>query len=203
MRFREIGIKIKEHLGVFRAHFQKPLLCSDCFKDRGLTLEAQKIGRPSDAVCPNCRSRTGAKLFESTIPELARIFFIHGSFIKTEFGGASPLRFGKGDVEFAPWLEPDVRLLKEKCEISLRHYGPPTWRVGEVGPLKKLRDTTTREAAAADVVRRFPRRTFEAGETFYRLRKATRGRFRTSLPGGFGHQPPASLTGREVLTGLG
>jgi hypothetical protein len=171
MRIRDFAARLKQWSEPLRNRFQRALLCSDCFRDRGLRIEAAKIGKSSRARCPNCDSRTGVKLNESAIIDLARTFFIYGSFIKTEFGGTSPLRFGNGDVKFPDWLEPDVRLLKEKYEISLRHYGPPTWRIGEVEPLELLRNATTRQAAAKNVVQRFPRRTFEVGETFYRLRK--------------------------------
>ena len=34
-------------------------------------------------------------------------------------------------------------------------------------------------------------------------RVRSRGRICSPFPGGFGHQPPASVAGREVLTGLG
>ena len=148
------------------------LLCSDCFSDRGLAVEAQKIGRVSESKCPNCGSLKGAKLSEEDVFELARQFFIYGSFLKTDYGGASVLQFGEGiAVEFPTWLEPDVALLRSKCGLAFRLHGPRTWRIGEVIPLERLKDESTRQAAAEDVIARFPRRPLSAGETFYRLRK--------------------------------
>lgn len=171
MRLQQVRDSLRQNWLQLRSRYQKPLLCSECFRDRGLVIEASKVGRSSRAICPNCGSRAGAKLNEAAVIELARNFFIYGSFVRTEYGGASPLRFGEGGVKFPDWLEPDARLLKNKYGISLRHYGPPTWRIGEVEPLELLRNQPTRKTAAEDVIRRFPRLTLASGETFYRLRK--------------------------------
>jgi hypothetical protein len=160
----------------FRQRLQGPLLCSDCFTDRGLAVEAQKLGKPSTRICPQCNSRTGVKLDRASLASLAQNFFVHGSFTRTEFGGASRLRLREGGfsddvVRFPAWLDRDARLIEEKLGIAIFYYGPPTWRVGEIEPLHDLEAKETREAAAQDVVGRFPRRDLAAGETFYRLRK--------------------------------
>jgi len=148
------------------------LLCSDCFKDHGLRIEARKIGEVSAERCSNCGSLEGAKLSEEAVIELTRRFFVYGSFLKTKYGGASLLRFGgRTKVKFPNWLEPDVFLLKNKCGIEFGLRGPGTWRIGEVIPLERLKNKSTRQTAAEDIVKRFPKRLLATGETFYRLRK--------------------------------
>lgn len=41
---------------------EKPILCSDCFKDYGLKKMAERIGTRGNYLCPNCGSETGAVL---------------------------------------------------------------------------------------------------------------------------------------------
>lgn len=55
----------------------KFLLCSDCFQDVGLKLEAQRVGRwrrPKKS-CPNCGTRDGCTLDSNALHELQRQFF--------------------------------------------------------------------------------------------------------------------------------
>ena len=147
--------------------FRRPILCSFCFKDSGLALEASKIGRASPSKCPHCKARGGAKLNPEEVEQLMRIFFIYGSYLKTEFGGATLLKFGDGEVRFPHWLEEDVRLLEDQTGSSFRYNGPRTYLIGEVYPLDELKSEETRERAAESVVKRFPRRSIGKGETFY------------------------------------
>jgi len=50
------------------------VLCSDCFQDPGLRIDAQGFGADTDGTCPVCRSDTGKKLgllpafFDARIP---------------------------------------------------------------------------------------------------------------------------------------
>jgi len=111
------------------------------------------------------------KLNLAALDSLERSFFIYGSYQKSEFGGATILKFGDGNVAFPAWLKADVSLLKEQTETAFRYNGPRTYLIGEVYPLVNLRDANTQDAAADEVVRQFPHRTLVTGETFYRLRK--------------------------------
>jgi hypothetical protein len=62
-----------EKLRSLRYRIQGPLLCSDCFADHGLALEARKLGQLSQRKCPNCNSRAGAKLGQETLQDLAHL----------------------------------------------------------------------------------------------------------------------------------
>ena len=44
------------------------------------------------------------------------------------------------EVGFPDWLQADARLIEEKLGMAIDYYGPPTWRVGEIEPLKALED---------------------------------------------------------------
>ena len=120
------------------------LVCSDCFADRGLALEARKLGQISKRKCRHCNSEMGAKLDRATLDDVAENFFVRGSFVRTEFGGATVLRFGAWgqdshrEVRFPTWLDTDARLIENSLGIGFRYYGPPTWRLGEVEPLESL-----------------------------------------------------------------
>ena len=167
---------LSERFQQFMDNVRGPELCSECFSDRGLALEAEKIGRKSDSRCPQCKSRSGAKLSKTAIYELATKFFRHGTFVKTEFGGAPRLRLinqgrNRSQVRFPDWLKSDARLIESKLGMSISHYGPAIWRVGESDALARLRETETQVGTARDAIEHFPHRQFVAGETFYRLRK--------------------------------
>ena len=50
-------------------------LCSDCFKDNGLRLEAKRIGKEHTNLCPNCGSSSGYTLDNDCLHELQIQFF--------------------------------------------------------------------------------------------------------------------------------
>jgi len=175
-RFQTLKFRLRENLHSLRTKFEAPVLCSDCFTDRGLQIEAKKLGAPSGRACKHCGSVSGHKLSRTAVEQLAQNFFTYGSFMKSEYGGASVLHLAGWDsnhraVRFPNWLDRDAALIESTIELGLRYYGPATWRLGEVEPLEALRETTTRSMAAVDVVKRFPRRTLVTDTTFYRLRR--------------------------------
>lgn len=153
-----------------------PIVCSKCFLDQGLRLEAENIGSSSRQKCPNCGSNDGFKLSYRNAEDLFHSFFYDGTFFRADFGGASrlaanPHRYGERDVEFPTWLEADVRLLEDKLKIGLFHYGPPLWRIGEIEPLSNLRDSDTRLRYSHEFIKKFPAKQLTKGDLFYRIRK--------------------------------
>jgi hypothetical protein len=173
VQFEMLKFRLRESL---RTKLEGPLLCSDCFTDQGLQIEARRLGASSGRACRNCGSVSGRKLNRPAVEQLAQNFFIDGSFVRSEYGGSRVLQLtswepNRREVRFPSWLDRDAALIESTIELGLRYYGPATWRLGEVEPLEALRDDSTRFQAAADVVKRFPRRTLAANTTFYRLRK--------------------------------
>ncbi|WP_312244696.1 RES family NAD+ phosphorylase [Stutzerimonas nitrititolerans] len=157
------------------ANDNQPLLCSDCFADEGLRIDALKHGLEQQGDCPNCRSQQGRKLTKEEIAGLAWRFFVSGTTIRCEYGGAPAVQFneyhyGKSDITPSPWLKNDIKLIEDAVGIGFFHYGPRLWMVGEVEPLKALQDPVTRGKAIDRVLQEYPDITLAKGKKFYRLR---------------------------------
>jgi hypothetical protein len=65
-------------------------LCSNCFRDQGLKLDAEHFGEADDSVCPNCKATTGRKLSKDAIAALAHRFFVWGTVLRCDYGVAPP-----------------------------------------------------------------------------------------------------------------
>jgi len=101
----------------------KILLCSDCFKDEGLKLDSFQIGIDDNTECPNCKSSNGKKLSILIILLLCRRYFSHGTFTKTEYGGAPLIEFNeqhykKSNIDVSSWLIDDIKLLEETAKVG-------------------------------------------------------------------------------------
>ncbi|HDZ45500.1 hypothetical protein LCGC14_0194300 [marine sediment metagenome] len=108
------------------------LLCSDCFEDEGLRIDAYKIGLESSEECPKCKSKGGQKLTKELIRGLAWRFFVSGTTIRCEYGAAPVVQtnehhYGKSDIRPSLWLESDVKLIEGAAKIGFFHYGPRLW----------------------------------------------------------------------------
>ena len=151
------------------------ILCSECFEDQGLRINAFKLGVESSNACPNCGNFHGRKLTKQKTKKLAWIFFVLGTTSRFEFGAAPALQmnefhFGKSDIEVSEWLKSDVKLLENKLEIGFFHYGPRLWMLGEVEPLKELQCKNNRSKVINRIINEYPEITLRPGDLFYRLR---------------------------------
>jgi hypothetical protein len=151
------------------------LLCSDCFKDEGLRLDSSEHGLEQGGACPQCHSLEGRKLTKKAIENLAWRFFVSGTTIRTEYGGAPVIQwneahYGKSNISPSPWLKNDIKLIEEAVRIGFFHYGPRLWMIGEVEPLKALIDTATRPTIIARILNEYPEKIFAKDFSFYRLR---------------------------------
>jgi hypothetical protein len=180
------------------------LLCSDCFVDEGLRVDAHKHGLDEDGECPQCKSLTGKKLTRDHIQNLAWRFFVRGTTVRGDYGGAPVIQFneyhyGKSEISPSPWLKEDIKLIEEAAKIGFFHYGPRLWMVGEVEPLKDLGDPAKRSQVIARVLKEYPHRTLAKDSAFYRLRIAPR------LPADPGEydSPPTAMTGKGRLDSVG
>src|SRR5438105_3775479 len=98
------------------------LLCSACFKDEGLRLNAAKIGMENDQPCPNCGSPDGRKLTKELTRQLCYEFFVRGTIMKFPYGGfalvqMNEYRYQNSDIVVSPWLQDDVPLLEKAAEV--------------------------------------------------------------------------------------
>lgn len=154
-----------------------PLLCSECFRDEGLRLDARSIGLSDASVCPNCGAAVGAKLDEKRLSTLAYRFFVWGSLLRCEYGAAPLIQFNefqRTSITVPQWLESDLRLISDKLRVGFFHYGPRLWMVGEVEPLKALQDDIARTPVIDRILSEYPGRILRGDETFYRIRKSPR-----------------------------
>lgn len=152
-----------------------PILCSKCFVDEGLRIDAHKIGVEQEGKCPNCKKSDGHKLTKSQVEQIAWRFFVSGTTFRTKYGGAPIIQcnehhFGKSDISPSPWLKDDIKLIENITRLGFFHYGPRLWMVGEVEPLKDLQDPTKRSQIIARVLAEYPEKTIPKGTAFYRLR---------------------------------
>lgn len=153
----------------------QPLLCSNCFADEGLRIDALKHGLEQLGDCPNCRSPAGRKLTKKVIEDIAWRFFVGGTTTRCEYGGAPAVQFneyhyGKSSISPSQWLKNDIKLIEDAVGIGFFHYGPRLCMIGEVEPLKDLQDPVTRPQIIDRVLREYPERTLSRGTKLYRLR---------------------------------
>jgi len=150
-------------------------LCSDCFQDPGLRMDAERVGIESDAPCPVCGSVTGRKLDKQRIASVATSFFVWGTMSRSEYGAAPVVQFNehqKTSIDAPSWLEPDLRRIEKATGFGFFLYGPRLWMVGGVEPLEALQDPAQREPVIRRIVAEHPAGTLAAGEVFYRIRKS-------------------------------
>ena len=151
------------------------LACSRCFTDRGLQLDAEQIGVADTAVCPNCGSTSGLKLPEAGLQALAYRFFVWGSLVRFKYGAAPLVQFNehqKTSISVSSWLQRDLEQIGSLLGVGFFHYGPHFWMFGEVEPLKALQRKMSRPSIVERIIREYPTRSVNPGESFYRIRKA-------------------------------
>lgn len=150
------------------------VLCSDCFHDQGLKLDATRIGVKDTMPCPNCSSISGAKLSREATQALAYCFFVRGTIQRVDYGGAPVVQMNehqRDGIDAPPWLEPDVRLIQETAGIGFFHYGPRDWMLGHIEPLQALQAAATRAPVIERIIRDYADVDFTADQLFYRLRR--------------------------------
>jgi hypothetical protein len=138
-------------------------------------VEAQRIGKKNDADCLHCKSRTGFKLTIEDINALAFQYFVQGSYLKTDYGGAHRVQFndhwyGERQVRFLPDLTKDAHLIEDTCKIGFFYYGPSMWHVGGNTPLENLLNPTTRPETVAKIVSSFKRVNIDEETRLFRIR---------------------------------
>lgn len=180
------------------------LLCSDCFADEGLRIDAFKRGLEEDGDCPNCKSPNGRKLTKEHVEALAWRFFVSGTTIRGDYGGVPHIQFneghfGKRDISPSPWLKGDIKIIEQAAKIGFFRYEPRLWMVGEVEPLKDLIDPAKRSRVISRILKEYPERTLAKDSAFYRIRVAPR---EPAAPGEY-DSPPIEMAGKGRLDSVG
>ena len=151
------------------------VLCSNCFSDQGLRIDAERIGEARDSDCPNCGARSGRKLTGDRVGELAQGFFVWGTLHKCDYGAAPIVQFNehqKTSISISRWFEKDIELIGNTLGVGFFYYGPRLWMVGEVEPLRALQEEQSREAIIHRIVQEYPSVLLDENCVFYRIRKA-------------------------------
>ena len=177
---------------------QSPIVCSECFRDEGLRLNAQQLGVTDSNPCPNCGAIKGHKLNSDLLLTLVHRFFVWGSLRRYNYGAAPLIQFNEHQttsITVPHWLEADIRLIERTIDVGFFHYGPRLWMVGEIEPLKALQDPVSRPAIIENILQAYPSTTLQPEDTFYRLRKAPNS---PEEPGEY-DSPPSRIAGDERL----
>jgi hypothetical protein len=175
------------------------VLCSHCFKNEGLRLNAEKFEPTSTDLsgsvrCPNCGSSDGKKLSRQQAEITAHSFFVWGSLKRATYGAAPRIQMNtqqEGDIRASADLEGDMALIRKVLNLRLFHYGPRLWMLGHITPLQEMQDKNGRSAVIDRILRQYPERLFPAGRKFYRLRKNPSSE---ELPDEY-DAPPVSFSG--------
>ncbi len=177
-------------------------VCSGCFRDEGLRLDAQRIGIADSTACSNCGAITGRKLDADRLAALAHRFFVWGSLLRCDYGAAPLIQFNQHQqtsITVPSWLEPDMRLIERTLGVGFFHYGPRLWMIGEVEPLKALGDPASSPAIIERILHEYPGLIMRSEDTFYRVRKAPSS---PDQPHEY-DSPPVTLAGNGRLDSLG
>jgi hypothetical protein len=153
---------------------QKHLICSECFNDEGLRIDARQIGVLNKKACRNCNKKNGSKLTARLIENLAYRYFVKGTSWKVDYGAAPLIEFNKHQktsIDFKEPLKSDVVLIENNIHIGFFEYGPRLWMLGQIEPLKKLQTKKYRKEIIHRVVHEYPSLILTSEAKFYRLRK--------------------------------
>lgn len=151
------------------------VLCSNCFSNQGLRLDAERIGEAGDSECPNCGDKSGRKLTRSLVVTLAQAFFVWGTLRKCDYGAAPVVQFNehqKTSISTSRWVDKDMTLIGNTLGVGFFYYGPRLWMLGEIEPLKKLQEEQCREGTIQRLIQEYPSVVFDESRLFYRIRKA-------------------------------
>lgn len=179
------------------------VVCSDCFQDQGLRLDAEKIGCNSYEICPNCGSTLGKKLTLEQLDELAYRFFVLGSLVRCEYGTFPEIIYNsyqETSIELNRNLDKDIKIFETKLGVGFFYYGPRAWMYGEIEPLKDLLDKDKRNNTIKRIISEYPEVIITSNDPpFYRIRNGERFSF---IPEQF-DSPPDQFLGRGRFDMLG
>lgn len=150
-----------------------PVVCSGCFADTGLRVDAECIGMDVPGICQNCGTEGFKKLPLAGLGALAHRYFVWGSMWRARYGAAPLVQFNEHQItsiELQPWLEKDVRLIERLLKVGFFHYGPRLWMLGEIEPLKALQKSRTRQSIVDRILNEYPERSFATDQSFFRVR---------------------------------
>lgn len=161
-----------------------PIICSGCFKNHGLRLEAEKIGFYSKNTCSLCGSKEYRKLNKILLEKLAFSFFVRGTIHKVDYGAAPLIQFNEYQstgVRFENELDIDIKIFEKQLGIGFFDYGPRLWMVGEIEPLKQMKLLNGEEKEIfKKIIKEYPITSLSEEKILYRIRKNPEGNLNTT-----------------------
>lgn len=179
--------------------------CSLCFHDIGLHLMAEAIGIKNNLTCPLCGATKGKKLNLKQIHQISDIFFIYGSYLKSELGGANYLQTYEGtdretDMITTKELSHDIDLLRKNFCIRVNYYGPRLYRLGYTTWTDRLK-SRSRKQAIDEIFSRARKTVITDKYRFYRIRTNINGNILS--PKSYDSSPTQRLSsGRLNIKGI-
>ena len=153
----------------------KPFVaCSSCFNNEGLRLDAERLGENDLSTCLRCSTAEGSKLTAERLAIVAQVFFVWGSVHRFEYGAAPKIQFNhlrNTDVKLKDLLIEDAAIFEDILGVGFFFYGPRLWMIGEIEPLKDLKNDEMRSAVIDRILCEYKYRILTAKEKFYRVRK--------------------------------
>ncbi|MCW5589096.1 MAG: RES family NAD+ phosphorylase [Legionellales bacterium] len=153
----------------------KFLLCSLCFNDHGLKIEAGKIGIQNKLECSHCKKKEGVKLTLNQIKKLAYLFYVRGSVgysaTDTPIIQMNNLQKFSCELGIDKNQEEDARLIEEKIKMKFFPYAPTLWMVGENDKLNKLKEAKSRIKIFDEIFDKYQTHELLKEDLFYRIRK--------------------------------
>jgi hypothetical protein len=173
------------------------VLCSECFENEGIRVEADGLGTPSRESCQNCGSTRGKKLDLEKLRRLAYRFFVQGT-IPHGTGGYVPIlqydeRSDDEDDDDIGMLEEtiaDWNLIKRHIGGRLFNNAPDLWRLGITDHYDD--DLNVTEGTISGIVKQLSIREVPAGSKTYRIR-IRRDEDASMLPSSEYDAPPATV----------
>lgn len=176
------------------------ILCSSCFSNQGLKISAQKLGIKNDMRCTNCEDTKGYKLTKSILEDLAHQFFVMGSGVKGDYGGAPRIKFNEyqeTSIVCTDDINQDIRLFEKYLKVGFFHYGARLWTLGYITPLEDLQDKDKRMEVIKRIISEYPILELDTSKIFYRLRVAP------SEPSNIGEYDSSPFPGKGRLDSEG
>ncbi len=148
-------------------------ICSACFSDVGLRIEAEKFSSQLSQPCPNCKAQDGHRLTIKDCKILAYRFYILGSVQRVDYGAAPIVVFNehqKTTSTLSGVIGEDARVFEDILGVGFFEYGPNLWMLGETTPLQCLRKKRERPAVIHDILQSYPTHVSQPGDIFFRVR---------------------------------
>jgi hypothetical protein len=153
----------------------KPLMCSDCFDDEGLRLEAERIGKMNNGQCPKCNSPAGFSLDRSALEELQAQFFSRSTAMQqyqvpvAVLGTSDDDSIPDDDIQMRPETQHDWLLIKDAIGGRLFRRSPRLFYFGVTNHFGE-NNSLDKKLVRDEVIPKLRRTVLASSTPVYRIR---------------------------------